>query len=196
MGEWIARTREGIKFVQVFEVSTFLHLIGQNKVCGTVHPRHEVYFFAILCDESRRCTVTCANAAIRNSIAPSSSTIRHISLLLHLTETEKLSFANILSMITKLYDNLFSCSFASSTGIHQRPIPPEDEYIDSGDEAKIAHFHVPGPPLLRRATYIEEADSLSRPFGLLAGAQRDTTPKQAASRLRACHGPEVHYSDR
>jgi hypothetical protein len=31
MGEWIVRTREGIKFVQVFEVSTFLHLIGQNK---------------------------------------------------------------------------------------------------------------------------------------------------------------------
>ena len=84
--------------------------------------------------------------------APLSSTIRHVPSLFHLTETEKLSFANILSMITKLYDNLFSCSFAYSTGIHQRPIPPEDEYIDSGDEAKITHFHVPGPPLLRRVS--------------------------------------------
>ena len=84
--------------------------------------------------------------------APLSSTIRHVPSLFHLTETEKLSFVNIFSMITKLYDNLFSCSFAYSTGIHQRPIPPEDEYIDSGDEAKITHFHVPGPPLLRRVS--------------------------------------------
>jgi hypothetical protein len=46
---------------------------------------------------------------------------RHIPSLAHLTNEERLSFANILSRVTKRYDNLFSCSFAYSMGIHQRP---------------------------------------------------------------------------
>jgi UDPglucose--hexose-1-phosphate uridylyltransferase len=43
--------------------------------------------------------------------------------------------------------------------------------------------------VLSQASYIEESDS----FELMAEAQRDITPEQAASRLRAC--PEVHYLD-
>ena len=35
---------------------------------------------------------------------------RHISPLLHLTKEEKLSFESIVFMITRLYNNLFSCS--------------------------------------------------------------------------------------
>ena len=79
---------------------------------------------------------------------------RHIPSLLHLTEAEKLSFANILSSVTKRYDNLFSCSFAYSMGIHQRPTPPEDGNINNAnEEANIAHLHVHFfPPLLRSAS--------------------------------------------
>ena len=77
---------------------------------------------------------------------------------------------------------------------------------NSDDEADIAHLHVHFfPPLLRSASVrkflvgyvfclvmdplIQETDS----FELMAEAQRDITPEQAASRLRAC--PEVHYLD-
>lgn len=131
---------------------------------------------------------------------------RHVPSLLHLTEAEKLSFANILSLVTKRYDNLFLCSFAYSMGIHQRPTPSKDGHTNSDDEADIAHLHVHFfPPLLRSASVrkflvgyvfclvidplIQETDS----FELMAEAQRDITPEQAASRLRACS--EVHYLD-
>ncbi|KAI0003294.1 galactose-1-phosphate uridyl transferase [Russula compacta] len=116
---------------------------------------------------------------------------RHIPSLLHLTEAEKRSFADILSSITKRYDNLFSCSFAYSMGIHQRPIPPKDDSIQSADEeANIAHLHLHFfPPLLRSASVRKFLVG----FELMAEAQRDITPEQAASRLRAC--PEVHYLD-
>jgi UDPglucose--hexose-1-phosphate uridylyltransferase len=91
-------------------------------------------------------------------------------------------------------------------GIHQRPTPPEDEDTNSDDEDNIAHLHVHFfPPLLRSASvrkflvgyvcclaiglFYDESDR----FELMAEAQRDITPEQAASRLRAC--PEVHYLD-
>lgn len=79
---------------------------------------------------------------------------RHIPSLLHLTEAEKLSLAKILSSVTKRYDNLFSCSFAYSMGIHQRPTPSKDGNIDIADEEdNIAHLHTHFfPPLLRSAS--------------------------------------------
>lgn len=116
---------------------------------------------------------------------------RHIPSLLHLTDAEKVSFAEILSLITKRYDNLFSCSFAYSMGVHQRPTPPEDGDISTTDgEGNIAHLHVHFfPPLLRSASVRKFLVG----FELMAEPQRDITPEQAADRLRAC--PEVHYLD-
>ena len=89
-----------------------------------------------------------------NPTAPVLSHHRHIPSLLHLTDTEKSSFASILSLVTKRYDNLFSCSFAYSLGVHQRPTPPKDNSIHSVDEeANIAHLHLHfSPPLLRSAS--------------------------------------------
>jgi UDPglucose--hexose-1-phosphate uridylyltransferase len=80
---------------------------------------------------------------------------RHISSLVHFTADEKHAFADIMSRVTKRYDNLFSCSFAYAMGIHQRPIPPRQDddgiYIQDGDD--IAHLHVHfEPPLLRSAS--------------------------------------------
>ncbi|EGN92017.1 hypothetical protein SERLA73DRAFT_66462 [Serpula lacrymans var. lacrymans S7.3] len=114
---------------------------------------------------------------------------RHISSLYHLTESEKASFADILSRITKRYDNLFQCSFAYCMGIHQRPLPPSEvdgEIMEDEDDVAHLHLHFE-PPLLRSAT----VRKFLAGFELMAEPQRDLTPEQAAQRLRECS--EIHY---
>ncbi|KAH9951440.1 galactose-1-phosphate uridyl transferase [Amylocystis lapponica] len=114
---------------------------------------------------------------------------RHIPSIAHLTPAEKSSFADILSKVTKRYDNLFSCSFAYSMGIHQRPTPPSTGF-EGQDEEDFAHLHLHfAPPLLRSASVRKFLVG----FELMAEPQRDLTPEQAAQRLRACS--EVHYMD-
>ncbi|KAH7927699.1 galactose-1-phosphate uridylyltransferase [Leucogyrophana mollusca] len=114
---------------------------------------------------------------------------RHISSLCHLNVAEKTSFADIMSRVTKRYDNLFSCSFAYAMGIHQRPVPPREEggtLLE--DEDDVAHLHVHfEPPLLRSAS----VRKFCAGFEVMAEHQRDLTPEQAAQRLRDCS--EVHY---
>ncbi|KAI0798121.1 putative GAL7-UDP-glucose--hexose-1-phosphate uridylyltransferase [Abortiporus biennis] len=114
---------------------------------------------------------------------------RHIESILDLDGAEKSAFADILSKVTKRYDNLFSCSFAYSMGIHQRPTPkpasPESDEIND-----YAHLHLHfAPPLLRSASIRKFLVG----FELMAEPQRDLTAEQAAERLRACS--EVHYMD-
>jgi UDPglucose--hexose-1-phosphate uridylyltransferase len=78
------------------------------------------------------------------------------------------------------YDNLFACSFPYSMGWHGAP-------FDANDPAPWqlhAHFY---PPLLRSAT----VRKFMVGFEMLAEAQRDLTPEQAAERLRAT--PRQHY---
>ena len=79
---------------------------------------------------------------------------RHIPSIIHLTTEEKTAFAQILSQLTIRYDNLFSCSFAYSMGIHQRPTPPSSGVTpEDQDEENIAHLHLHfAPPLLRSAS--------------------------------------------
>ncbi|TFY65686.1 hypothetical protein EVG20_g5409 [Dentipellis fragilis] len=113
---------------------------------------------------------------------------RHIPSLVELTEDEKVSFASIISRITIRYDNLFSCSFAYSMGIHQRPIPLKDGDSGANADDDVAHLHLHFfPPLLRSASVRKFLVG----FELMAEAQRDISPEQAAERLRACS--EVHY---
>ncbi|KAI0362789.1 galactose-1-phosphate uridylyltransferase [Trametes cingulata] len=114
---------------------------------------------------------------------------RHIPSIVHLTQEEKASFAEILSKVTVRYDNLFSCSFAYSMGIHQRPVPPSSGAIpEDQDELNVAHLHLHfAPPLLRSASVRKFLVG----FELMAEPQRDLTPEQAAQRLRALS--DVHY---
>ncbi|EIN07631.1 galactose-1-phosphate uridylyltransferase [Punctularia strigosozonata HHB-11173 SS5] len=124
---------------------------------------------------------------------------RHVPSLLHLTAEENASFAQIISRLTKRYDNLFQCSFAYSMGIHQRPVPPsgvtleslaEFDGVSSNGEQDIAHLHLHfSPPLLRSASVRKFLVG----FEMMGEPQRDLTPEQAAARLRACS--EVHYLD-
>lgn len=75
---------------------------------------------------------------------------RHISSLTELSTAEKRSLAEIISKLTKRYDNLFSTSFAYSMGIHQRPVPKTSDEPDEYDVAQL-HFHF-YPPLLRSSS--------------------------------------------
>jgi len=83
--------------------------------------------------------------------------------------------------LTVRYDNLFETSFPYSMGWHGAPNGADD----AGWQLH-AHFY---PPLLRSAS----VRKFMVGFELLAEAQRDLTPEQAAERLRAV-GP-VHYRE-
>ncbi|PFH49881.1 hypothetical protein AMATHDRAFT_146600 [Amanita thiersii Skay4041] len=119
---------------------------------------------------------------------------RHIPSISELTEAEKHTFAEIISAVTIRYDNLFSCSFPYSMGIHQRPIPhsrEQERQQEEDDTNDVAHLHVHFlPPLLRSANIRKFLVG----FELMAESQRDLTPEQAAARLRECSG--VHYNMR
>lgn len=105
---------------------------------------------------------------------------RHSGAISDLTAQERMGLADILKRLTTRYDNLFQISFPYSLGFHQRPTD------GAPHPAWHLHAHV-YPPLLRSAT----VRKFMVGFELLAEAQRDITPEQAAERLRAL--PERHY---
>lgn len=83
--------------------------------------------------------------------------------------------------LTARYDNLFSCSFPYSMGWHGAPYVGEP----CAHWQLHAHFY---PPLLRSAS----VRKFMVGYEMLAEAQRDLTPEQAAARLREVS--PVHYS--
>jgi len=88
-----------------------------------------------------------------------------------------------LKQLTSRYDNLFQCSFPYSMGWHGAPFDGQ-----AGEPWQLhAHFY---PPLLRSAS----VRKFMVGFEMLAEAQRDLTPEQAAQRLRELS--DVHYSGR
>ncbi|WP_330084134.1 UDP-glucose--hexose-1-phosphate uridylyltransferase [Methylocystis iwaonis] len=99
---------------------------------------------------------------------------RHMVALDEFGKSDSRALADILSQLTKCYDNLFSTPFPYSMGFHQRP----------SDGAAHPHWHFHGhfyPPLLRSATIRKFMVG----FELLGSPQRDITPESAAERLRA-----------
>jgi UDPglucose--hexose-1-phosphate uridylyltransferase len=97
-----------------------------------------------------------------------------------LTPLQRTDLAVALKKLTSRYDNLFQCSFPYSMGWHGAP-------FDGSDAAPWqlhAHFY---PPLLRSAT----VRKFMVGFEMLAEAQRDLTPEQAAAHLRSVS--DVHY---
>jgi len=105
---------------------------------------------------------------------------RPVLRLPDLDDSERASLADVLKRLLTRYDNLFEVSFPYSMGWHGAP-------TDGGDYPYWqlhAHFY---PPLLRSAT----VKKFMVGYEMLAEAQRDLTPEQAAERLRAVS--EVHY---
>jgi UDPglucose--hexose-1-phosphate uridylyltransferase len=99
-----------------------------------------------------------------------------------LTPTQRDSLGAVLRELTARYDNLFGCSFPYSMGWHGAPYRPGGQ-----DHWRLhAHFY---PPLLRSAS----VRKFMVGYEMLAEAQRDLTPEQAAERLRSVS--PVHYSE-
>ncbi len=104
----------------------------------------------------------------------------HVRRLPELSESLAADLALAIRRLTTRYDNLFSCSFPYSMGWHGAPF-----LTDDCDHWQLhAHFY---PPLLRSAA----VRKFMVGYELLAEAQRDLTPEQAAQRLRA--QSERHY---
>uniref|UniRef100_A0A670JAT6 Galactose-1-phosphate uridylyltransferase n=1 Tax=Podarcis muralis TaxID=64176 RepID=A0A670JAT6_PODMU len=91
--------------------------------------------------------------------------------------------ASIMKRLLTKYDNLFQISFPYSMGWHGAPT---GTYLDADCSHWQLHAHY-YPPLLRSAT----VRKFMVGYEMLAQAQRDLTPEQAAERLRNL--PEEHY---
>lgn len=98
---------------------------------------------------------------------------RHVLQLPDLNEIERHSLADILKRLLSSYDELFETSFPYSMGWHGAPF----DHQDPSPWLLHAHFY---PPLLRSASI----KKFMVGYEMLAEAQRDLTPEQAADRLR------------
>ncbi|KAJ7335129.1 hypothetical protein JRQ81_013070 [Phrynocephalus forsythii] len=108
---------------------------------------------------------------------------RHVCRLQDLRGHERDSLASIMKRLLTKYDNLFQISFPYSMGWHGAPT---GSYLDTDCHHWQLHAHY-YPPLLRSAT----VRKFMVGYEMLAQAQRDLTPEQAAERLRNL--PEEHY---
>lgn len=99
-----------------------------------------------------------------------------------MSERQQWNLANILKCILTRYDNLFEVPFPYSMGWHQAP----NNNRDNSHWHLHAHFY---PPLLRSAT----VKKFLVGYEMLAEAQRDITPEQAAERLRKVS--DRHYEE-
>jgi len=105
---------------------------------------------------------------------------RHILRLPDLTGPERAALADLLQRFLTRYDNLFKVSFPYSMGWHGAP-----SFEGECTHWQLhAHFY---PPLLRSAT----VKKFMVGYEMLAEAQRDLTPEQAAATLKAQF--EVHF---
>jgi UDPglucose--hexose-1-phosphate uridylyltransferase len=104
---------------------------------------------------------------------------RRFGTIEDLTHAERDGLADLLKRLLTRYDHLFNVPFPYSMGFHEAPADghPHAEWRWHG------HLY---PPLLRSAT----VRKFMVGYELLATAQRDTPPEQAAERLRAL--PESH----
>jgi UDPglucose--hexose-1-phosphate uridylyltransferase len=113
-----------------------------------------------------------------------------VQRLPQLNTAQRADLALALQQLTARYDNLFECSFPYSMGWHGAPYPvggQADDIASSLHWQLHAHFY---PPLLRSAT----VRKFMVGFEMLAEAQRDLTPEQAAGRLRELS--PTHYRSR
>jgi UDPglucose--hexose-1-phosphate uridylyltransferase len=105
---------------------------------------------------------------------------RHVLRLPDLGNEERNALADILKRLLTRYDNLFQVSFPYSMGWHGAPYTDRDVR----HWQLHAHFY---PPLLRSAT----VKKFMVGYEMLAEAQRDLTPEQAAAALQKVS--EVHF---
>lgn len=106
----------------------------------------------------------------------------NVNRMIQLEHGKRISLAAIIKEITTRYDNLFNTSFPYSMGWHGAPFDNKEH-----PEWQLhAHFY---PPLLRSAT----VRKFMVGYEMLAEAQRDITPEQAAQKLREVSA--IHYKN-
>ena len=105
------------------------------------------------------------------------------SRLTGLSDAQRDDLSSALQALTIRYDNLFACSFPYSMGWHGAPF----DVTDATPWQLHAHFY---PPLLRSAT----VRKFMVGFEMLAEAQRDLTPEQAAERLRGTSAQHYRHA--
>jgi len=111
----------------------------------------------------------------------------HVRRITELAPEQQADLAVALKKLTSRYDNLFQCAFPYSMGWHGAPFAPDGSAATADAHWQLhAHFY---PPLLRSAT----VRKFMVGYEMLAEAQRDLTPEQAAERLRAVG--DVHYRE-
>ena len=99
---------------------------------------------------------------------------RPVQRMDQLDDGQRDALADAVRELTARYDNLFRCSFPYSMGWHGAPFSPGDQ----SHWQLHAHFY---PPLLRSAS----VRKFMVGYEMMAEAQRDLTPEQAAQRLRS-----------
>lgn len=105
-----------------------------------------------------------------------------VQQLPQLNALQRADLALAIKQLTSRYDNLFQCSFPYSMGWHGAPFDGRD----TAHWQLHAHFY---PPLLRSAS----VRKFMVGFEMLAEAQRDLTPEQAALQLRGVS--DIHYRE-
>jgi UDPglucose--hexose-1-phosphate uridylyltransferase len=124
---------------------------------------------------------------------------RHVVRMPDLSDEQRQSLAMIMKDLLTRYDNLFNVSFPYSMGWHGAPfvdarfndeIDDEHRKTVSADADAFAHWQLHAhfyPPLLRSAS----VKKFMVGYEMMAEAQRDITPEQAAAQLR--QASTVHY---
>ena len=108
---------------------------------------------------------------------------RQVACFSGITGVEQSALAELLKNLLTRYDNLFQTSFPYSMGWHGTP------FSSNSKESWTLHAHI-FPPLLCSASIRKFMVG----YEMLAEAQRDLTPEQAAGRLRECS--TQHYLKR
>ena len=105
---------------------------------------------------------------------------RHVGTLVKLTESERSSLAEIISVIRRKYDSLYGFLLPLMMAVKQAPL--------RGTEAPY-HFHVDFLPLQRSATKLKYLATIETAFGTFLA---DTAPEEMAGKLRDCE-PKTGY---
>jgi UDPglucose--hexose-1-phosphate uridylyltransferase len=107
---------------------------------------------------------------------------RHTRTLLDLSESERRSLAQIISLVRKKYDNLYGFLLPLMMAMKQAPLKqPEAPY----------HFHIQFLPLQRSPNKLKYLASIETGFGTFLA---DTAPEQMADTLRNTEPVTAPYS--
>ncbi|CAM3752105.1 UDP-glucose--hexose-1-phosphate uridylyltransferase [Xenorhabdus thuongxuanensis] len=118
----------------------------------------------------------------------------HIRRMNELTEAQRDDLAVAIKKLTSRYDNLFQCAFPYSMGWHFAPFfEHQCDASPTSYKHNIDHWQLHAlfyPPLLRSPSIRKFMVG----YEMLAEAQRDLTPEQAAQRLRDVS--DIHFKVR